>query len=205
MAIVPDTATTVVRASHVPGPRQGQWTYEDYAALPQVEGFRYEVIDGVLYMSPAPSTGHERIVMTIGARLVQALEDTGLGRVFASPNIAYGPSTLRPDAVVVLEANRGVVADALIVGPPDLVVEIASPSTAAYDREPVEGKRGAYARMGVPEYWLVDPEARSVEVLALEGGAYTALGVFRGDERLLSRALPALDVRARQLFPRDEM
>lgn len=203
MATIPDTATTVVRASHVPGPRQGQWTYEDYARLPEVEGFRYEIIDGVLYMTPAPNTGHERIVMTLGARLVQALEDTGLGRVFASPDIAVGPATLRPDAVVVLEANRGAIADRMIVGPPDLVVEIASPSTAAYDRDPVSGKRGAYARMGVPEYWIVDPEARSVEVLALEGDVYIPLGSFGGDERLASHVLPALDLTAQQLFPRD--
>lgn len=203
MAIVPDTATTVVRASHVPGPPQGEWTYEDYARLTDPDGFRYEVIDGVLFMTPAPNTGHERVVMTIGARLVAALEDTGLGRVFASPDIDAGSSTLRPDAVVVLEANRGIIAERRIVGPPDLVVEIASPSTSAYDRDPVEGKRGAYARMGVPEYWLVDPEARVVEVLALEGDAYIAHGTFAADERLASRVLPTLGLTARQLFPRD--
>lgn len=204
MATIPDTATTVVRASHVTGPRQGQWTYEEYARLPEAEGFRYEIIDGVLYMAPAPNTGHERIVMTIGARLVAALEDTGLGRVFASPDVAVGPVTLRPDAVVVLSANSAVITPARIVGPPDLVVEIASPSTAAYDRDPVEGKRGAYARMSVPEYWIVDPEARCVELLALDGGAYSSLGTFSGDERLASRVLPALSLTARQLFPRAE-
>jgi Uma2 family endonuclease len=203
MTTIPDTATTTVRASHVPGPPQGQWTYEAYAQLPETEGFRYEVIDGVLYMTPAPNTGHERIVMSLGARLVQAFEDTGLGRVFASPDIEAGPFTLRPDAVVVLEANRGVIGDKKLAGPPDLVVEIASPSTAAYDRDPVEGKRGAYARMGVAEYWIVDPGARSVEVLALEGDAYAPLGTFSGDDRLASRVLPALDLAARQLFPRE--
>lgn len=201
MSIIPDTATTVVRASHVPGPPQGRWTYADYAALPVEEGFRYEMIDGVLYMAPAPTPEHERIVMTIGARLVVALEDTGLGQVFASPDIDVGPTTLRPDAAVVLAANLGVVAERRLVGPPDLVVEIASPSTAAYDRDPTEGKRGAYARMGVGEYWIVDPVARTVEVLALEGDSYTALGVFHGEAPLLSRALPELRLSAARLFP----
>lgn len=203
MAMIPDTAETVVRASHVPGPRQGEWTYEAYARLPEAEGYRYEVIDGVLYMSPAPNTGHERLVISIGARLFQALEATGLGRVFASPDIAYGPSTLRPDVVVVLEANRGVIADSRLVGPPDLVVEIASPSTAAYDRDPVAGKRGAYARMGVPEYWIVDPAACTIEVLALDGEAYSSLGVFRGKQKLRSRVLPALAAPTAQFFPRE--
>jgi Uma2 family endonuclease len=89
-------------------------------------------------------------------RLVTAVEDTGLGQVFVSPDIDAGGSTLRPDAVVVLNANAGIVASKRLVGPPDLVVEIASPSTAAYVRDADEGKRGAYARMGVPEYWIVD-------------------------------------------------
>lgn len=201
MSIIPDTATTVVRASHVPGPPQGRWTYADYAALPVEEGFRYEMIDGVLYMAPAPTPEHEQIGALIVARLVTAVYDSGLGRVYINPDIDVGPTTLRPDAVVVLAANLGVVAERRLVGPPDLVVEIASPSTAAYDRDPTEGKRGAYARMRVGEYWIVDPAARTVEVLALEGDSYTALGVFHGEAPLLSRALPELRLSAARLFP----
>jgi Uma2 family endonuclease len=92
MTTIPDTATVVVRASHVPGPPQGQWTFEDYARLPDLDGYRYEIIDGVLYMVPAPIPEHERVAMLIGARLVAAVEDTGLGQVFGSPDIDVGPT-----------------------------------------------------------------------------------------------------------------
>jgi hypothetical protein len=61
MTSIPDTATIVVRASHVPGPAQGRWTYDDYVALDEVEGYQYELIDGVLYMAPAPIPEHERV------------------------------------------------------------------------------------------------------------------------------------------------
>lgn len=204
MGAIPDTAKTVVRASHVPGPCQGEWTYADYARLPASEGFRYEIIDGVLYMAPAPTPQHERIGALIIARLVALVDDAGLGAVFVSPDIDAGPATLRPDAAVVLAGNLGIVAEQRLVGPPDLVVEIASPSTAAYDRDPVEGKRGAYARMGVAEYWIVDPAARSVEVLSLEGAAYVALGTFSGEQPVASRVLPGAALLAHRLFPRDE-
>jgi Uma2 family endonuclease len=203
MSIVPDTATTVVRASHVPGPPQGQWTYADYAALPDPDGFRYEILDRVLYMAPAPIPEHEHIVSLVAARLVAAVDDAGLGRVFGSPDIDVGGSTLRPDAVVVLNANAAAVAQSRLIGPPDLVVEIASPSTAAYDRDPVEGKRGAYAKIGVREYWIVEPAARTIEVFVLVGDVYAAQGAFSGDDLLPSRVLPDLAIPARQFFPRE--
>jgi Uma2 family endonuclease len=203
MTTIPDTAAMVVRASHVPGPPQGGWTYEDYAKLGDLDGYRYEIIDGVLYMAPAPIPEHERVAMLIGARLVAAVEDTGLGQVFGSPDIDIGPTTVRPDAAVVLNEHADIIAENRLIGPPDLVVEIASPSTAAYDRDPDEGKRGAYARIGVPEYWIADPLDRSIEVLALEGDHYRSLGVYQGDERLISRLLPGISSPTRRFFPRE--
>ena len=155
-------------------------------------------------MVPAPTPEHERLVISIGARLFAAIEELGLGRVYGSPAIDGGLTTLRPDAVVVLKANLGVVATQRLVGPPDLVVEITSPSTAAYDRDPVEVKRGAYAYMGVPEYWLVDPATRTVEVLVLDGASYRALGAFHGDEPVRSQVIPGDTLLAGRLFPRED-
>jgi Uma2 family endonuclease len=202
MSTIPDTATTVVRASHVPGPSQGQWTYDDYVRLPAEEGFRYELIDGVLFMAPAPTPEHERINALIIARLVDLVDSPDLGAVFVSPDIAAGPTTLRPDAAVVLKARLGLVAEQRLVGAPDLVVEIASPSTAAYDRDPVEGKRGAYARMGVAEYWIVDSLLRTIEVLTLAGDVYSSLGTFSGTQSLRSGVLSGELPAAERCFPR---
>lgn len=199
---IPDTAELVVRASHVPGPPQGQWAYAAYAALPETAGFRYEVIAGVLHMAPAPTPEHENIAALVAARLVVAVEDTGLGRVFTSPDVDAGGSVVRPDAVVVLAANLSIVEERRLVGPPDLVVEISSPSTAAYDRDPDQGKRAAYASIGVPEYWIVDPATRSISLLLLEDNNYHEAGAFTGDERIVSRVLPDLITPAWRFFPR---
>jgi Uma2 family endonuclease len=197
-----DTLTTVVRADHVPGPKQGQWTYADYARLPD-DGHRYEVIDGVLYMAPAPIPAHEIVAVLIHARLAVAVIDAGLGMVLGSPDVDLGGITVRPDAVVVLQANIAIILPKLIAGTPDLVVEIASPSTAAHDRDATSGKQGAYARSGVPEYWIADPDAKTVEVLILEDGAYKAVGIASGTDRIPSRVLPGVTIPARDCFPRD--
>ena len=77
------------------------------------------------------------------------------------------------------------------------MIEIASPSTAGHDRRT---KQDAYARAGVPEYWIADPYARTIEILRLEGGAYRSLGVFEGGDVLPSAELPELPVRVEQFF-----
>ena len=76
-------------------------------------------------------------------------------------------------------------------------MEIASPSTAGYDRRE---KQNAYARAGVPEYWIADPASRTVEVLALEQGAYRSLGVFQGKATLPTKIVPEFPVRVGQFF-----
>jgi len=84
-----------------------------------------------------------------------------------------------------------------IVATPDLVIEIASPGTARYDRRT---KQDAYARAGVPEYWIADQNARTIEVLKLEAGAYKSAVVFSGESTLPSSVLPDLPVRVEQFF-----
>ncbi len=198
---IPDTAETVVRASHVPGPAQGRWTYQDYAVLPD-DGYRYEIIDGVLYMAPAPIPEHEHSAALIIGRFIAAIEDTNLGYVMVSPDIDMGTIVLRPDVVVVLNDNLAIIGSKKLIGPPDLVVEIASPSTAAYDRDPEQGKRGAYARGGVRESWIADPSTRSIEVLSLNGDYYRSLGSFEGDQTPASEVLPNIQFSVRSCFPR---
>ncbi len=74
----------VVPADWVPGPLQGRWSYRDYAAIPD-DGQHYEVVKGVLYMTPAPSPGHQDIVVEIVGYLRQYVKMAGLGRVFVAP------------------------------------------------------------------------------------------------------------------------
>ena len=179
-----DVLPVVTVAVPIVGPPQGRWTYADYAALPD-DGNRYEIIAGVLYMTPAPGTGHQSISARVVTFLVTHVEFAGLGRVFAAPvDVELAPDTVvQPDIVVVLSANLHRITPSRIIGAPDLVVEILSPGTAGYDRRE---KQDAYARSGVGEYWIVDPGAQTVELLTLDQGGYRSHGVFRGQARLPS-------------------
>ena len=182
-----DVLPVVTVAAPLVGPPQGRWTYADYAALPD-DGNRYEIIAGVLYMTPAPGTGHQSISARVVTFLVTHVEFAGLGRVFAAPvDVELAPDTVvQPDIVVVLSANLHRITPSRIIGAPDLVVEILSPGTAGYDRRE---KQDAYARAGVGEYWIVDPGAQTVELLTLDQGGYRSHGVFRGQARLPSSAV----------------
>jgi len=187
-----------IRADWVPGPKQGQWTYDDYAALPD-EGKHYEIVNGVLYMSPSPSWHHQEIAFEIASYLRAYVRTAGLGGVFIPPlDVELAPNVVfQPDVVVLLKAGRKKLKERHIVGAPDLVVEVASPGTETRDRH---DKLDAYARAGVPEYWIADPEARTVEVLVLEAGGYYSLGVYRGKITLPSRVVPGLPVQVEQFF-----
>ncbi|EFH85426.1 Uma2 family endonuclease [Ktedonobacter racemifer] len=183
-------------ADWVPGPAQGQWTYEAYAAIPE-DGHRYEVVNGVLYMAPSPNPKHQTIVVEILATLRSFVNEQGLGRVFVSPldvELRYG-NIVQPDVFVLL--NEHLVASSRIIGAPDLVVEIAYPSTARHD---LSEKLQAYAAAGVPEYWVVTPDAHVVEVLVLDRGIYRSLGIFIADDVLPSQVLPGLPVTVEQFF-----
>ena len=188
----------VTPADWVPGPPQGFWTYDDYAALPD-DGRHYEIVNGVLVMGPAPSPDHQSIAVRLTHYLFVHSELAGLGRVFAAPlDVELGPKNVfQPDVIVLLNAHLDRVTAKRIIGAPDLVVEVASPGTAAFDRLT---KYDVYARAGVIEYWIVKSAQRTVEVLALENGEYRSLGIFNGQATLPSRVIPGLPVRVEQFF-----
>ncbi|MBV8822467.1 MAG: Uma2 family endonuclease [Ktedonobacteraceae bacterium] len=188
----------VIPADWVAGPRQGRWTYDEYTALPD-DGPRYEIVNGVLYMAPSPSWSHQGVVGEIFAYLRTHVKLAGLGQVFMAPlDVELAPNTVvQPDVIVLLNASLAKLKEKHIIGAPDLVVEVASPSTSTYDRH---NKQLAYARAAVPEYWIVDPVAHTVEVWAWEAGMYHALGIFQGKMTLQSQVVPDLSGHVEQLF-----
>src|SRR5690349_5229638 len=131
-----DNSTAIVRpANRVPGPKQGHWTYNDYAALPN-DRQRYEVMNGVLIMAPAPTPEHQSISAPLTYYFLQAVEFAELGKVLPAPlDVELTlERVVQPDLTVLLSAHLQKVTKGRVVGAPDLVVEIASPSTALYDR-----------------------------------------------------------------------
>ena len=183
-------AGIIVPADAVPGPAQGQWTYKEYANLPD-SGDHYEVMDGVLLMSPSPSPAHQNIVKWLTFYLTQYVELTGLGRVFVAPldvELALN-KVVQPDVLGVLNENLAKITASRIVGAPDLVVEVVAPGTAAYDRL---SKLKAYEQAEIAEYWMVYPDRGSIELMALSNGKYQSLGLFRQQDTLPSRLIPTI-------------
>lgn len=188
----------VAPADHMPGPPQGSWTYQDYAAIPD-DGHRYEVLDGVLYMMTCPGEPHQSALTWLVYYLTMYIQAPGHGRVYAAPfDVELAIHTIpQPDVIVVLNHSRHIITPSHIVGAPDLVVEIASPNTARHDRT---RKQAAYARAGIPEYWIAEPNQRTIEVLILDASAYRSAGVYEGHQRLPSRVVPELPVSVEQFF-----
>jgi Uma2 family endonuclease len=150
-------------------------TYADYLLLPEGDGKHYEIIDGELFVNPSPATYHQTLSRRIQFQLYVQVEEAGRGQVFDAPTCLHLSEVdiMEPDLIVVLEGAQATIERLKIVGVPALVVEILSPSTRRKDRV---AKRARYERAGVPEYWIVDPDAHVVEQLVLLNGAYQLAG-----------------------------
>lgn len=185
-------------ADWVPGPPQGSWTYEAYAALPD-DGNRYEIMQGVLMMSPAPEPAHQGIADEIASYLRSQILYAKRGLVFTAPLdvVLSSHNTTQPDVIVLLKEHLDRLQKKYIAGAPDLVVEVISPGSKTYDRLV---KYGVYAKAGVPEYWLVNAREQTIEVFVLEEKEYHSLGIFRGEQLLVSRLVPDMTATVSQLL-----
>ncbi len=180
-------------------PEQGKWTYDDWARLPD-DGTRYEVINGELYMTPSPSVSHQSASAHLFTRMSTFIESRGLGIVFSAPlgvRLPNQPVPVQPDIVFVSSARKSIIGKEYIEGVPDLVVEILSPSNWMYDRQE---KFRLYQTSGVPEYWIVDYRAKTVEVFVLEEGEFTLIGKWGVGETASSRGLSGFQVAVADIF-----
>lgn len=180
-------------------PIQSQWTYEDWLHLPD-DGFRYEVLNGELHMTPPPTIAHQNATTKLARRIGSFAERSGAGIVLASPvgvRLPGHPVPVQPDVIFIRADRRDILGKDYVEGAPDLVVEVLSPSNWLYDRRE---KLLAYQQAGVPEYWIVDTRARTVEVRTLEEGRYTLVAEFGSGEAAHSQAIPGFDVAVDDLF-----
>ena len=179
------------------------WTYEDLYDLSDDK--HYEIIEGKLYEMPSPNASHVRIVMNFILLLAPYAARIGW-ELRTAPQGLFLPgltNPVQPDLLLLSDLQRRAVADGGllddrgVVGPPALVLEVLSPSNRGHD---LGTKRDIYARGGVPEYWIADPEAASVEVLVLADGSYRRFVLAEGDQAVHSLALPELSFLASAAF-----
>ena len=172
-------------------------TYEDYLNAPDDE--RYELLDGELVMIAAPNIAHQKALFRMARLLEDFVLEKELGEVFiASTDVVLSDTNVvQPDVIFVSTERKSIVDADNIKGSPDLVVEIISPNNPERD---LVRKRGIYARHGVGEYWIADPEALSIRVMVLEGNEYREAGEFGMGDILTSCALEGLELEVGSVF-----
>ena len=167
------------------------WTYEDYLTLD--DGVYFEIINGKALMSPAPELFHQRWARKIFLAVERHVEAGKLGEVFFAPVdvILDEHNVVQPDLIFIANANAGLLERRGIMGAPDLVVEIISPTSLRRDRY---DKRELYARFGVKEFWLADVANQSIEVLLLKSGSYQLFSCATGTGKIRSEVLPGFEL-----------
>lgn len=176
------------------------WNYARWERLPD-DGNRYEVIDGALYMTTSPSNFHQWINSRLLRFVGHPAEDMDLAYAFTAPIGVLMPSCdpVQPDFLLVRQDNAAIIHDRRIRGAPDLIAEVLSPTNPEQD---TDTKRGAYARAGVPEYWIMRPATRDVLVCWQPDAAlgdYAQVRLVAADAELVSPTLP-LRVMVTDLF-----
>jgi len=175
-----------------------KFTYKEYAALPET-GPRYQLIEGELEMSPSPNFRHQDIVGNIYAELRAFVRKRRLGKVCVSPVdvILDDDNVFQPDVLFISASRKHIIAPEGVRGAPDLCVEILSPSNRNLD---LETKRVVYARHGVIEYWIVDPENDSVTIYRLQENPRAPLRVLKNSETLSSDLMPGFTMDVAAVF-----
>lgn len=175
----------------------GTWTYDDLFSLPD-DGRRYEIIEGELYEMPSPNFWHATTIMNLIALLLPVVGALR-GRLYtASLDVFFpGADPVVPDILAILPSSRAVGRQRGVEGPPDLIIEVLSPSNRGHD---LLTKRALYARAGVREYWIVDPGNRTVDVLTLDHDAFHAVDDPSPGDEIASPLLGNATFLAGQIF-----
>jgi len=177
-----------------------KWSYSDLLLFPD-DGKRHELIDGEHIMSPSPFTKHQQIVVSLTRVISNFLWQHPVGQLFVAPMdvVLSDFDVVEPDLLFIASEHASIITEKHIMGVPNLVVEILSPSSRKTD-EII--KRRLYEQYGVQEYWIVDPELESVKVYRMETGRFVRvaeLSVEAGD-RLTTPHLPKMTLTLVEIF-----
>ena len=178
-------------------PPQGEWTEADYFALPDTNRC-IELSEGEFITLPHPTETHQRVLDALYAELRTLVRGHDLGVTrFAPLPVRLWPGKIRePDILFVSHDHADRIGEQFY-GPPDMVVEVLSPATRRVDRG---DKFIEYAQAGVGEYWLVDPDAKTIEVYVLDEGVYVLLGRFDIKQTAHSQLLEGFQVEVDKVF-----
>ncbi len=176
------------------------YTVDDYRVLPET-GPHYQLVGGdLIKMAPSPNTIHQRISGTIGYFLFLHLRKTGQGEFFKAPLSVFlsDIDVVQPDILFIRNENQNIIKDEGIDGAPDLVIEILSPAYKELDRGP---KLKLYARSGVEELWIVDPDHYTLEIYHLKTNTEQPVITLEKNGIVESALLPGFSLDIKEIFP----
>jgi Uma2 family endonuclease len=163
-------------------------------------GVRLELVNGEVAVSPSPTPEHSTAVIQLITLLNTHVTARGLGELHQDVDTILDPFTVRrPDVLFFASHRTHLIGKKAMEGPPDLAVEVISPSSVEIDRE---DKFAEYREAGVAHYWLTDPIDRAMEGWRLENGVYASTGRGKGDDVLRLPPFPDLDIPLGRLWRR---
>ncbi len=173
--------------------RQGFLTYRDLWDTPE-DGNRYEIISGHVYVTPQPTTTHQRVSRNLAMVLDRHVTENDHGEIlYARIGVVLEkPSGVQPDIIFVAKDRLSIIQEKAVFGAPDLVVELLSSSTAGRDRGI---KKDLYARTGVAHYWLLDPRKNVLQAFRLGTGTYIVEAERTGAATFRPSLFPGLSIR----------
>ncbi len=161
-------------------------------------GVRLELVDGEVKVSPSPDPTHASVDRELSFLLMQHIKQYDLGKLFGDVDTIFGEHDVRrPDLIYFAKDRLHLVGRKAMEGPPDLCVEIVSPSSVAVDRKQ---KFKQYEKGKVAHYWIVDPGAETIEGFKLAGGKYRATGHGKKDDVVRLPPFPDLDIPLAELW-----
>jgi Uma2 family endonuclease len=174
-------------------------TVHDYMQLPEDSGKKSELIEGDLFMSPAPNRFHQKILIRLSSMFWAYLQANPLGEVYAAPfDVTLTDlNVYQPDLCYFSKARYTSLTDHGADGAPDLVVEILSPGSVKHD---LGVKKEIYARTGVEELWSVDPVKRAIAVFQLSENSTAPRATLMAGKTLTTPLLPGLKIKVRDVF-----
>jgi Uma2 family endonuclease len=175
-------------------------TVENYRLLPET-GPRYQLIQGDLYMAPAPNRFHQEISRNLQFELHSYLKGNPIGKLFDAPFDVYldDINVFQPDIIIVLNERLGILTEDGAEGAPELVIEILSPKTRRLD---LVNKKQEYARAGVKELWIIDPEPRTITIHRFASEGLEEIRQIDEAGDLATDLLPGFHLAAAAIFER---
>jgi len=175
-------------------------TISDLDAMPD-DGNRYELFEGEIFVSRAPSLSHQRVLGNIYSLIRNYLTQNSIGEVLLTPGVIFDDfNGSIPDAVFIShQRRREIISGERITGAPELVIEVVSPGKENERRDRVI-KRQVFGRHGVKEYWIADPQNRLLEIYRLRKRTLTLVKTLMDEDELTTSVLPGFKCKANQIF-----